>query len=88
MSGEIAEVFNELLFGSGALIGLILIISIALLVSLKAKYSSAIFIVILLFFAMDYLDKITASTMHAWYFLISLISILFLGTILYRDLRK
>ena len=84
---EIEQLFYELLFGSGAIIGLILIISIALLVSFKVKYSSLIFVVILLFFAMDYLDKITATTMHAWYFLISLIAIVFLAGIFYEDVK-
>ena len=87
MSGEIAELINELLFGSGALIGLMVIICLALLVSIRVKYSSMIFIVILLFLAMDYLQKITATTMHAWYFLISLIGIGFLAGILIRDIK-
>jgi uncharacterized membrane protein len=76
---EVSEIFTELLFGSGAWIGLVLLISIALLVGYKVKYASALFLVIFIFLGWEYFSHITASSMHFWYFLISMMACIFLG---------
>lgn len=90
MAGEFIEFFNELLFGSGAWIGLILILSIALLVSYKAKYSSIIFMMILIMLNWEYWgevgDKILESSVFMWSIIISYMGIIILGAILLRDL--
>lgn len=82
------EVFNELLFGSGAWIGLILVIGICLLISSRIKYSGSIFMLILIFLSFEYWGRITATSMHAWFVIICLLGVLFHGFILYGDLRK
>lgn len=76
---EASEMFTELLFGSGAWIGLILIMSVSLLVVYKIKYSSILFLIIFIFLGWEYFAQITSTTMHFWYFLISMIMCIFLG---------
>lgn len=61
MSGEFQEFFEELLYGSGAWLGLILILSIVLIVSLKVKYSSALFVPIMIFLGLFYLENVSES---------------------------
>ena len=88
---EIIEFFNELMFGSGAWIGLILILSIAFLVSYKAKYSSLVFIMILIFMGMNYWDevggKISFTSNFVWAIIIDFIGVIILALILLRDLN-
>lgn len=86
---EIIEFFNELMFGSGAWIGLILILSIAFLVSYNAKYSSLVFIVILIFMGLNYWDevggKISLTSTFVWSIIIDFIGVIILGLILMKD---
>ena len=82
---EISELFTELLFGSGALIGLTLLLRVALVVRAKVKYAATIFLVMFLFLAWEYFAHITATSMNAWYFLICLVVAVFLGGFLYHD---
>jgi len=82
---EISELFTELLFGSGALIGLTLLMAVAFIVSAKVKYAASIFVVIFLFLAWEYFSHITATSMNAWYFLICLVVAVFLGGFIYQD---
>lgn len=63
---EASEIFHELLFGEGAWIGLILILSIAFLVGARNKYVNLLFIPILGFFGLLYLDNVSASTNFMW----------------------
>ena len=86
---EIVEFFNELMFGSGAWFGLILIVSIALLVSYKAKYSSLIFIMILVFMGLNYWEemggKISVTSNFMWAIIIDFIGIIILGLVFLKD---
>lgn len=61
-----SDIFYELLFGSGAWIGLILILSIAFLVGARNKYVNLLFIPILAFFGLLYLDNVAASANFMW----------------------
>jgi hypothetical protein len=56
------DFFDELLYGSGAWIGLILIIALILLVTVKVKYSSALFIPICVFLGLFYLDNVSENS--------------------------
>jgi hypothetical protein len=82
---EIETLFFELLFGSGGWFGLILLVAVALIVGVVVKYSSIIFMVIFMFLAWEYFDHITNSSMNAWFCIIALVVILFLGVIFYED---
>jgi len=75
---EITEVFNELLFGSGAWIGLIIILVLCLGASYKIKYSGILFAIILLFLGFEYLNHISVSENFMWSVVICFISVIFL----------
>ena len=87
---EIIEFFTELMFGSGAWYGLILTLSIALLVSYKAKFSSMVFIMILTFMGFQYLQEIggmiSVENSFCWAFIINCMGIVILGYIFLRDM--
>jgi len=83
---EIETLFFELLFGSGAFIGLTLLIAAALIVAVAVKYSSIIFMILFAFLSWEYFKNISPTSLNAWYFLISLIVALFLGVKLYEDI--
>lgn len=84
MAGEWAELFNELLFGAGAWLGLGIIISLAFLVSWKVKYMGLIWAIILIFLGIEYINHVSTSSNFMWSIVICFISaiILILKTIL------
>ena len=55
---DVTEFFTELLFGTGAWLGLLLILSIIFLVSLKDKMANYIFIPLTIFMGIMYLSNI------------------------------
>lgn len=57
-SGDFIEFFEELLYGSGAWIGLLLILGLVLVVTLKVKYSSALFVPFMIFMGLFYMDNV------------------------------
>jgi len=59
-AGDFIEFFTELLFGSGAWLGLIIILSLILLVVTAVKYSSVVFTPILIFLGILYLENLAA----------------------------
>ena len=90
MAGEFTEFFEELMFGSGAWFGIIIILGLSFLISYKAKYSSMCFILIVVFMAFNYLGEIggniSASNSFAWAFIIALMGVAVLGYIFMKDL--
>jgi len=66
MAGEFQELFNELLYGSGAWIGFLIILSIILLVSVSVKHSGIIFIPICIFIGIFYLDNVAVNSNFMW----------------------
>jgi hypothetical protein len=54
---EISIAFDELFFGSGMWLGLLLFISIIIVVSLKAKYAGIIMFPATVFLAINYFTK-------------------------------
>ena len=85
------EIFNELLFGSGAWLGLMLILGFMFLIAYKAKYTSVLFLLILLFLNFEYWDQIgyaiDVTSNFMWSIVISYIAMLFMGLILYHDIK-
>lgn len=81
MTGEAVEFFNELLFGSGSWLGLILIIVICLLVVSRVKYASLPMTVILLFIGLDYLQN----TPNTWHVIVSWVTI---PLLLFIDVKR
>jgi len=84
MPGEFIEFFNELMYGSGAWIGLILILGLSLLIVAKVKYSSAPFAIIFLFLGIFYLDNVAADSNFIWSALIMWFMIPFLAFIEFK----
>jgi len=66
MVGEAQEFFQELLFGSGAWIGLILIIAIMLLVSAKTKMGGIFMCIICIFLGLEYFSNVATSSNFMW----------------------
>jgi len=63
---EAQEFFQELLFGSGAWLGLILIIAIMVLASAKTKIGGIPMLIIGIFVGIMYFDNVDASTNFFW----------------------
>jgi len=87
MSAEITEVFDELLFGSGAWIGLIIILAIMLPLSVKIKYSSVIWIIVMIFLEIEYFNNISRESNFMWAIIISLMAIGFFAYRIYEDVK-
>ena len=66
MVGEASEFFTELLFGSGAWLGLILIIAIMLLVSAKTKTGGIFMCIISIFLGLEYFNNVSTSSNFMW----------------------
>lgn len=60
------EFFNELMFGSGAWFGLILIIAIVIIVTAHKKISGVLFMPITIFIGIYYLQHLESNNMFIW----------------------
>ncbi len=85
---EITDLFNELLFGAGAWLGLPIIIALAFIVSSQYKHASLPFIVFFLFLGIENLTRITNESMNAWFALICWVVAGLLGVLYYKALSK
>ena len=65
MSSTIALAFEELFYGSGMWLGLLLLLSIIIALALKNKYASVLTIPITLFLGIDYITN-AETTSHYW----------------------
>lgn len=65
MSG-IEDVFKELLFGSGAWLGLIIILVLIIGASERSKYAGACFIPVSLFIGIMYFDNVAVNENFMW----------------------
>ncbi len=90
-ASNMLEIFDELMFGSGAWIGLILILGFMFVVAYRAKYTSVIFILILLFLNLEYWGQIgyqiDVTSNFMWSIVISYVAMGFMGVIVYHDLK-
>lgn len=66
VASESEEFFNELLFGSGALLGLLLIIALMLIVALLIKYSAVVLIPFGALMIVFYLDNADVNSSFMW----------------------
>jgi hypothetical protein len=87
MAGEFIEFFNELLFGSGAWMGAILISAIILLVTYRVKYSGVVFMPICIFLGMQYLNTVPANSNLMWIAILMFIMAIYSLAMLIRDVR-
>ena len=56
-TGDFAELFQELIYGSGAWIGLLIVVGLALLITVAVKYGSFPMIFILIFYGIYVLQN-------------------------------
>lgn len=82
---EAEQLFTELLFGSGAWIGFLLVISIVFLMTWKIKESGIIFIPFTIFMGISYLQNVSASSNFMWGSILMFITSVFL---VYRLAKK
>jgi hypothetical protein len=66
MAGEFQEFFTELLFGTGAWLGIILIVSVIVLVTFKEKLSAGIFLPICIFLGIQYFNSVPSNSNLIW----------------------
>lgn len=78
MPNEAQEFFQELLYGEGAFLGLILILTIVILVTYKYKNAGIIFIPITLMMGLQYLANISTSSDFMWCAIIMFLAVPFL----------
>lgn len=63
---EVQEIFQELFFGGGAWLGLILILALIFLAGNRNKYLNLLFIPVLGFLSLLYLDNVAVSSNFMW----------------------
>lgn len=90
MSGEFAELFQELLFGvesGGIIIGLGIILSMAYVVTWKVKYVGIFWAMLLIFLGLEYAERLSGSTRYMWAIAICFISAVFCILQVISDMR-
>lgn len=92
MAGEFEDLLNEFMFGAGAWISLMLILGFMFIVAYKAKYTSILFLLILLFLNFEYWEQIgyaiDVSSNFMWSIIITYVAMIFMGLILYNDIKN
>jgi hypothetical protein len=88
MAGEFLEFFNELLFGSGAWIGAIIIVSIVALTTLRAKLSGVIFMPICIFLGIEYFNKISSNSNLMWIGILMFIMAIYCLTMMIMEVQQ
>lgn len=77
MAGEIVELFTELLYGSGAMLGVIIILVLLMFLVISVKYGSIVGIPISVIMIVQYWQNVASSSIAMWNTLI-----LFFGIVL------
>jgi len=62
----IEEIFNELFFGSGGWLGLLLLLTIIVLLGIKSKVLAVLFIPLSIFLGITYLQNVDPSSNLMW----------------------
>jgi hypothetical protein len=88
MAGEFTEFFQELLFGTGAWLGALLIVSIIVIVTVKNRLSGAIFMPICIFLGIQYFNTVSASSNLMWIGILMFIMAIYCLAMLIMEVRK
>ena len=73
----ISDVFNELLYGSGAWIGLVILLVLCIGGSFAFKYGGTIFGIVLIFLGLLYLENVAVNDNFLWSVVLCWISALY-----------
>jgi len=85
---EAQNFFYELFFGYGGWLGIVLIVALILLVTIKVKYSGVIFIPLSVFIGFWYFDNASVNSNFIWCGIIMLLMPIFSFITLYRSFRS
>lgn len=87
MAGEFIEFFTELMFGSGAWVGLMLILGFSFIVAIKVRITSILWILILVLLSFEYWGQmgaeISISSNFMWSTIIVYVAVALMGYIFY-----
>ena len=86
-AGEFTEFFNELLFGTGAWLGAIIIAAVVLLVTFRVRYSGAVFMPICVFLGMQYLGTVNPQSNLTWIGVLMFVLAIYCLGMLMRDVK-
>lgn len=87
MAGEFQELFEELFFGAGAWFGLVILVSLALIVSFRVKYSGIVWSIILLFISIEYLNNVAESSNFMWSGVVTIVTMCLIAWHSYTEVR-
>lgn len=92
MAGEFIEFFTELMFGSGAWFGLMLVLALAFIVAYEVKISSPVWFFILLFLNLEYWaqlgGEISVSSNFVWAIIITYVAMALMAGNFYTHLKR
>lgn len=88
MAGEFTEFFNELLFGTGAWLGLILIVAIIALVTAKEKLTGGIFLPIAIFIGIEYFMNVPSNSNFMWAGIIMFVMAIYCLAMLIKGVKR
>jgi len=81
----IEEIFNELFFGSGGWLGLLLLLTIIVLLGMKSKVLAVLFIPLSIFLGVTYLQNLDPSNDLMWGGILMFLATIFLTVRLAKD---
>lgn len=87
MSSEIADMINEIMFGSGFWIGFLILSAFAIGLSYRFKYTGVVFEIVLFFFAFEYIDNIAVSSSYMWGAILCFVEMILISLKLYSDVK-
>lgn len=82
------QFFEELLFGEGFWLGLIIIVALGLFIASRVKYSGILFVIIYIFLAIEYLETIAVDSNHMWAVIVCIVAMIFSTYQLYHDVQS
>lgn len=80
--------FEQLLFGDGFWLGLLLILAIIFFVSYKVRYVGGLFAIALIFIAIEYNNALSASSNRMWAMVICFVAVIFLITMVVAQISN
>lgn len=84
----LAQIFNELMYGSGFWLMFVVIAVICISASYRFKYSGLIFEIVMFFLAMEYNNNLLGSDSKMWGIILCFVAMIFIGLRLYGDMNR
>ena len=84
----VADMFDELLFGSGFWIGFIIICAFCFGIAYKFKYAGVVSECVFFFMALLYFDELATNSNYLWGAIMCFVSMILVATRLYGDFKN